>query len=108
MKIYGNCGSLGHTTFRPTPATTSTKHPPKATALGADLMKPPGHIAHLNKQARKRRGRPKTEAAPKTCEQCGNEFTKPPTLSNFNWGKRRFCGRACSNTADAAAKKAPA
>ena len=100
MRVYGNCGTMPHTTARPTPTLTDKKHPPKSTALGADLLKAPGHIDHIGKK----RGPRAKVVPPKTCLQCGNEFNKPPNLSSYNWGRREFCSVACSNISRKAAR----
>ena len=101
MRVYGNCGTMPHTGSRPTPTLTGIKHPPKATALGADLMKAPGHIDHIGK---KKPGPRAKVMPPKTCLHCGAEFSKPPNLSSYNWGRREFCSVACSNISRKAAR----
>ena len=100
MRVYGNCGTMPHTGSRPVPTLTGIKHPPEATALGAEILKDPGHLDHIGKK----RGPRAKVVPPKTCLQCGAEFSKPPNLSSYNWGKREFCSIACSNISRKAAR----
>ena len=92
MRVYGNCGTMPHTGSRPTPTLTGIKHPPKATALGADLLKDPGHIDHIGKK----RGPRAKVVPPKTCLQCGSEFTRRDGERLNAYTARLTCSRECA------------
>ena len=94
MRVYGNCGTMPHTTARPTPTLTDKKHPPKATALGADLLKAPGHIDHIGK---KKPGPRAKIASPKTCAHCQAEFTRRDGERLNAYTARITCSRECAN-----------
>jgi len=95
MRVYGNCGTMPHTGSRPTPTPTLTgiKHPPKATALGADLLKAPGHIDHIGK---KKPGPRAKTAPPRACAHCGTEFTRRDGERLNAHTARITCSRECA------------
>ena len=94
MRVYGNSGSMPHTAPRPIPLADSKKYPPKATALGADLLKAPGHIDHIGK---KKPGPRAKIAPPKTCAHCQAEFTRRDGERLNAYTARLTCSRECAN-----------
>ena len=101
MRVYGNCGTMPHTGSRPTPTLTGIKHPPKATALGAEILKDPGHIDHIGKK----RGPRAKIVPPKTCLQCGNEFTRRDGERLNSFTLRATCSATCANILRQAARR---
>jgi len=101
MRVYGNCGTMPHTTARPTPTLTNVKHPPKATALGAEILKAPGHIDHIGKK----RGPRAKIVPPKTCLQCGSEFTRRDGERLNSFTLRATCSATCANILRQAARR---
>ena len=93
MRVYGNCGTMPHTTARPTPTLTDKKHPPKATALGADLLKAPGHIDHIGKKKIDPRMK---IMPPKVCVLCGTEFGRRDGERANSYTLRATCSTACA------------
>ena len=101
MRVYGNSGSMPHTAPRPIPLADSKKYPPKATALGADLLKAPGHIDHIGKK----RGPRAKVVPPKTCLQCGSEFTRRDGERLNSFTLRATCSATCANILRQAARR---
>ena len=63
-------------------------------ALGADLLKAPGHIDHIGK---KKPG-PRTKTAPpKTCAHCQAEFTRRDGERLNAYTARLTCSRECAH-----------
>lgn len=92
MRVYGNFGTMPHTGSRPTPTLTGIKHPPKDTALGADLLKAPGHIDHIGKK----RGPRAKVVPPKTCAHCQAEFARRDGERLNAYTARITCSRECA------------
>ena len=101
MRVYGNCGTMPHTGSRPTPTLTGIKHPPKATALGAEILKAPGDVKHLGKK----RGPRAKIVPPKTCLQCGSEFTRRDGERLNSFTLRATCSTTCANMLRQAARR---